>query len=426
MLDIKLLRKNPHLVKTACEKKGVNVDVDLVLELDKEQRNLLREIEDIRMKKNLASREIVKKPEEKMRIIKEMRKLNEREEKLAQILREKKEQFESLFLRLPNIPFDDVPVGRDEGENIVIKEVGERRKFDFKIRDHYELGESLDVIDVKRASKTSGSRFGFLKGKLVSLQFALLHYTFEKLLPRGFVPVIPPVMLKKEMARGTGYYEATDINEAYFLPQDNLFLVGTSEQSLIAMHANEIFREEELPKRYLGFSTCFRREAGSWGKDTRGIFRVHQFDKLEMISFCKQEDSRNELKFFLETEQALMNGLKLPYRVVHICTGDLGLPAAEKFDIETWFPGQNRYRETHSASNCTDFQARRLNIRYKGRDRRVRFVHTINGTAFALGRIILAIMENYQQRDGSIKVPEALLKYLNFKEIKNERTEDQK
>jgi len=280
------------------------------------------------------------------------------------------------------------------------------------------LGESLDLIDVKRAAKTSGSRFGFLKGKLVLMEFALVNLVFDKLIKKGFTPIIPPVMLKPEIAEGMGFLEQKDDEEAYYLPKDDLYLAGTSEQSLGGMHAGDIFEVKELPKRYVGFSTCFRREAGSYGKDTKGILRVHQFDKLEMFSFSKPEESEKEHQFLLKMEENLMRKLGLHYQVIHICSGDLGLPAATKYDIETWIPSQKIYRETHSVSNCTDFQSKRLNIRYRAKNNELKFVHTLNGTAFAIGRILIAIIENYQQKDGTIKIPKALHKYLNFKIIK--------
>jgi seryl-tRNA synthetase len=263
----------------------------------------------------------------------------------------------------------------------------------------------------------AGSRFGYLKREFVLIEFALIKLAFDFLTKKGFIPLLPPVLLKPEMARGTGYLEGRDIEEAYFIPKDNLFLVGTSEQSILTMHAGEIFQIEELPKRYVAFSTCFRREAGSWGKDTKGIFRVHQFDKVEMFSFTKKEDSEKEHLYFLSLEEELMQALNLPYRVVQVCTGELGFPAAAKYDIETWFPSQNKYRETHSTSNCTDFQARRLNIRYRDKNGKLEFVHTINGTVFSQ-RPILAILENYQQKDGSVKIPKILQRYLSFQEIK--------
>ncbi len=250
------------------------------------------------------------------------------------------------------------------------------------------------------------------------MEFTIVHLVLDLLTKKSFVPVIPPVMLKGEMAMGTGYFEAADKEEAYYLPQDNMFLVGTSEQSLVAMHANEVFLEKDLPKRYIGFSTCFRREAGAYGKDTKGILRVHQFDKLEMVIFSKPEDSIKEHKLLLSLEEELMKALKLPYQVIDICTGDLGRPVAAKYDIETWIPSEKKYRETHSTSNCTDFQARHLDIRYKDKTGKLNFVHTLNGTAFAIGRILITIIENYQQKDGSIKVPAVLQKYMGVKIIK--------
>ena len=250
------------------------------------------------------------------------------------------------------------------------------------------------------------------------MEFALVKLVMDTAQKEGFIPVIPPVMLKDQMARGTGYFEATDEKEAYYLAEDKMYLVGTSEQSIVSMHSDEVLNEKDLPIRYVGFSTCFRREAGSYGKDTKGILRVHQFDKLEMVIFSTPDQSKDEHKLLLSIEEKLMKALDLPYQVINICTGDLGRPAAAKYDIEAWLPSEKRYRETHSTSNCTDFQARRLNIRYKDKAGKVGFVHTLNGTAFAIGRILIMIMENYQQKDGSIKVPKALRKYCGFKVIK--------
>jgi len=420
MLDIKLIRKNPQKVKEGIKKKGFNEKiVDEILEIDRERREKIQEVEKLRAKINKISKEIGKEKNEKKKkeLLKESKKISEKLEKLEKELKERKEKFENLMAKLPNLPFDDVPVGKDETQNVVLREVGEKPKFDFTPRDHLEIGESLDLIDVKRAAKTSGTRFGFLKNEAVLIEFAIINFTFNTLTKEGFIPIIPPVLIREKPFWGMGYLDRGR-KEVYFIPKDGLYLVGTAEQIIGPMHMDEIFKEEELPKRYLGFSSCFRREAGSYGKDTRGIFRVHQFDKIEMFSFCKPEDSRKEHLFFLEIEERLMKALKIPYRVVRICTGDLGDPAAEKFDIEAWLPGQNRYRETHSTSNCTDFQARRLNIRYKRKDGKLEFVHTINGTAFAIGRILIAILENYQQKDGSVKIPEVLQPYLPFKEIR--------
>jgi len=420
MLDIKLIRQNPEKVKEGMKKKGYEIDVDLLLSLDKRKRELIGQLEKILAQKNQASKKIasLKNEEEKKKMILEMKELDKNSESIKKELKEVEEKFNELMLQVPNLPFDEVPVGKDERENIVLRKVGKALKFNFKIKDYLEIAENLDLIDVQRAAKISGSRFGFLKNELALMEFGLVNLVFENLLKQNFIPVIPPVMLKEEMARGTGYFEATDKDEAYFIPKDNLYLIGTSEQSLIAMHSNEIFEERELPKRYVAFSTCFRREAGSYGKDTRGILRVHQFDKIEMVIFCKPEDSKKEHQLLLKTEEKLMKLLQLPYQVVQICTGDLGRPAAEKYDIETWLPSENRYRETHSNSNCTDFQARRLNIRYRQKSGKLDFVHTLNGTALAIGRILIMLIENCQQKDGSIKIPKILQKYLKKKEIK--------
>ncbi len=423
MLDINFIRENPEKVKTACKNKNVDVDVDSVLDLDKKKRELMTQMETLKAEQNKISRggadnhAIFAQAKEIKKKIKQM------EPELEEITTELK----TLLLQLPNVPFDDVPVGKDDSENKVLRKAGHKPLFLFsKPKDYMELGTELDLIDTGRAGKVAGSRSGYIKGKLALLEFALVKLVMDTVTKplgelgagKGFVPVIPPVMLRDEMARGTGYFEAGDREEAYFLPDDNMYLVGTSEQSLVAMHADEVFDEKKLPLRYVAFSTCFRREAGSYGKDTKGILRVHQFDKLEMVIFSKPEDSKKEHELLLSIEEKLMKALKLPYRVINICTGDLGRPAASKYDIETWLPSEKRYRETHSTSNCTDFQARRLNIRYKDKDNKAKFVHTLNGTAFAIGRILIMIMENYQQKDGSIKVPKVLQKYAGFKVIK--------
>lgn len=420
MLDIKFIRENPKKVKEGCLKKGIKVDIDELLEVDKRRRETLQALEDMRAQKNKANKEIrqAKNQREKNKIILKMRELDRNSDRLDKTLKELDRKFNDLILQVPNLPLNDVPIGKDERDNVVLREMGEKTKFAFQPKDYMEIAENLDLIDVKRAAKVSGSRFGYLKNEAVLLEFALINFAFDILVKKGFSPVIPPVMLKPEMARGMGYLEQTDKEEAYFLPQDNLYLVGTSEQSIGAMHSGELFKEEELPQRYLGFSTCFRREAGSYGKDTKGILRVHQFDKVEMFSFCRPGDSQKEHQFLLEMEEKLMQILNLPFRVINICTGDLGRPAAKKYDIEAWMPGQNQYRETHSTSNCTDFQARRLNIRYRdSKTKKLEFVHTLNGTAFAIGRTLIAIIENYQQKDGSIRIPEVLQKYIGFTKI---------
>ncbi len=420
MLDIKFIRQNPKIVKQGAKKKGVDIDIDLLLDVDKKRSQLLLALEDMRAQKNKANKEIkqAKNEREKKKIILKMQELDRGNDRLDQKFKDLDNKFKSLMLQIPNMPFDSVPVGKDEEDNLVLRNVVKKTKFRFTPKNYMEIAEKLDLIDTKRAAKVSGSRFGYLKKEAVLLQFALMNLAVEVAVKKGFIPVVPPVLIKPEMMGAMGYTERGK-DEIYFLEKDNLFLVGTSEQSIGPMHSNEFFEEKNLPKRYIGFSTCFRREAGSYGKDTKGILRVHQFDKVEMFSFCTPQKSQKEHALMLSIEESLMKLLKLPYRVIDICTGDLGDPAAKKYDIEVWLPGQDQYRETHSTSNCTDFQARRLNIRYKDKFGKMNFVHMLNGTAFPIGRIIIAIIENYQQKDGSIKVPKVLQKYTGFSKIIN-------
>ena len=404
MLDIKFIRQNPDKVKKGCQKRQVKVNIDKLLELDKKRRNYLKEIEALRSEQKKVGRNRIDRA----------RKLKAEIKKIEPQFKKTELEFDKFIRQIPNLPQDDVPEGKDESENVVLREVGKKPKFDFKFKDYLEISQKLDLIDVKRAAKVSGSRFGFLKNEAALLEFALINFLFEELLKEGFVPLVPPVLIKPEMMGAMGYLERGR-EEMYFIEKDNLYLVGTSEQIIGPMHSGEVLKD--LPKRYMGFSSCFRREAGSYGKDTRGILRVHQFDKVEMFSFAKPEQSIKEHKFLLSLEEKLMKALKIPYRVVQMCTGDLGDPAASKYDIEAWIPSEGRYRETHSTSNCTDFQARRLNIRYRDKKGNLAFVHTLNGTAFAIGRTLIAIIENYQQKDGTIKVPQVLQKYTNFKKI---------
>lgn len=408
MLDIKFIRENPNKVKEGAQKKGVKVDIDKLLALDKKRREYLQKAESLKSKQNKLGKDKIK---EAQKLKAEIKKIEPELEKVGK-------ELSSLMLQVPNLPLDEVPVGKDEKDNVVLRKEGKKPKFSFKPKDYLEIAEKLDLIDVKRAAKISGTRFGFLKNKAALLEFALINLAFDTLVRQGFIPIIPPVMLKSKMARGMGYLEQADKEDAYYLSKDDLYLIGTSEQSIGVMHTDEVFKEKNLPRRYVGFSTCFRREAGSYGKDTKGIFRVHQFDKVEMFSFCHPEKSKKEHQFLLSMEEKLMKALKIPYRVVQMCTADIAFPQVAKYDIETWMPGQNQYRETHSTSSCTDFQARRLNIRYKTKQGKLDFVHTLNGTAFAIGRTLIAIIENYQQKDGSIIVPQALQKYTNFKVIK--------
>jgi seryl-tRNA synthetase len=411
MLDIRFIREHPGEVKEGCRKKGADFDLDRLLAVNAKRGKVLMEVEGLRSQQKRVGKEIHQKEGrgvdiDRMKNLKTLLKGSERELKLIEA------EYRRLMQLIPNLPLPEVPEGRDESENVVIREVGQKPTFDFEPRDYMKVTEGLDIIDTKRAAKVSGSRFAYLKGDLVRLEFALVQFALDTLTKEGFTPVIPPVMLNHKAMDGMGYLTRGS-SEVYHLEKDNLYLVGTSEQSLGAMHMDEILDGRDLPRRYVAFSTCFRREAGSYGKDTKGILRVHQFDKVEMFSFCEPEKSQDEHDFILEKEEQLVDMLEIPYRVVQMCSGDLGDPAANKRDIECWMPGMGEYRETHSCSNCTDFQARRLNVRYRARDQgsgqaKVRFVHTLNGTAYAIGRMIIAIVENFQQADGTILVPDAL------------------
>ena len=413
MIDIKLIRENPDIVKKKLQDRGAKIDIDKIINLDKARRGLIQEIEDLKAEKNKLSQKTGNSIQ-----VTRGKEIKEKIKTLEPELEKTEKEFNDLMLKVPNLPLDDVWIGKDERDNKVVKKWGQPKAGQPKPKDYLVLAEKLDIIDVDRAAKVAGSRFGYLKGGAALLEFGLIQLVLDVLMEEKFIPIFPPVMIKPEMAAGMGYLEQTGDEEAYFIEKDKLYLIGTAEQSLGTMHANEIFLEKDLPKKYCAFSTCFRREAGSYGKDTRGILRVHQFDKFEMFIFSRPEDSIKEHKLLLSLEEKLMKLLEIPYRVVQLCTADLGAPSAATYDIEAWLPGQNEYRETHSTSNCTDFQARRLNIRYKTKDGKTNFVHTLNGTAFAMGRAIIAIIENYQQKDGSIKVPKALQKYIKIKEIK--------
>lgn len=422
MLDIKFIRENKELIKDNAAKRGLAVDIDKLLELDGQRRDLIREIESLRARQNKVSEEISKEKKENVRSekINEMKLVKEKLSQLEPEFERVEKECDALILTVPNFIQPDVPIGKSEADNVVLHEVGERQKFGFKPRDYMELGRQLDLIDTERAAKVSGSRFGYIKNELAILEFALVKLAVDVLAKEKFRPLVPPAMIKTESMKAMGYIDTeADQKERYFFPEDDLYLVGTSEQSIGPMHKDEILEEKDLPLRYVAFSSCFRREAGSYGKDTKGILRVHQFDKVEMFSFTKPEDSAAEHKLLLAMEEKLIQVLKLPYRVVQLCSADLARPSSATYDIETWLPATQQYRETHSTSNCTDFQARRLNIKYRNsKTGKLEFVHTLNGTAFAIGRTLIAILENYQQKDGSIEVPKVLRDWCGFKKIK--------
>jgi len=431
MLDIKFIKENPNIVKDSCKKRGVKCDIDKLLKLDKEKREIQTKLEQISAQKNKASKEIAR-TENKKEIISKMRKIDKKGDKLKKEFRKIEENLKELLLKVPNILMPDVPEGKNELENKVLKKAGRPTKFNFKPKDHVELGEKLGIIDIKNAAKISGTRFAYLKGKLALLEFAIVRYVFDvltnpkiikkiaepkKVSAKTFIPVVPPVIIKPDVYIKMARLSEEDKDEKYYLPKDDVYLVGSAEHTLGPLHMDEIIPEKNLPIRYVGFSTSFRREAGSYGKDTRGILRVHQFDKLEMESFTTKDDSLKEQNFIIALQEYLVKSLKIPYQLVILCTGDMGNPDARQIDLECWIPSQNKYRETHTSDLMLDYQSRRLNTRVKRRDG-IEFVHMNDATAFAIGRIIIAIIENYQQKDGSIKIPEVLQKYTGFKEIK--------
>ena len=410
MLDIKYIREHPEEVKEGCKKKGFDCDVGQILKLDEKKRGLLLKIETLRADQGKLGKENIAGA----------KKIKEEVKELEPQLEEINKNLHSLLILLPNLPQDAVPVG-DESVNVVLRQHGKAPKFDFEPKDHLSLGESLEVLDVERAAKTSGSRFSYLKGDLALLEFALVDLAMKTAIKEGFLPIIPPVLIKEEMMQAMGYIDTPeDLEERYYFEKEKLFLVGTAEQSVGPMHAGEIFDEKELPKRYIAFSTCFREEAGSYGKDTKGILRVHQFDKVEMFSFVHPEKSKEEHQFLVSLQESLWQALKIPYQVVQLATGDMSRPSSSTIDIEAWMPGQGKYREVSSASNVTDFQARRLNTRYRKKEGKPEYVHMLNATGFAIGRTLIAIMENYQQKDGSIKIPKVLQGYIGKKEIKKQ------
>ena len=417
MLDIKFIRENTELVKDSLKRRGSKFDVDKVLKLDEKKRKIQTQMEGFSAEKNKASKEIAKaKPAEKKKIIAEMRKIDKKADKLKPSLVKAEEELKDLLYKIPNVLSKDVPSGKDETENVVIRKVGKILRPAFKTKDHIELGESLDLIDKKTAAKVSGARFTYLKGKLALLQFALIQYTFEVLVKKGFTPVIPPFMIQPDVYEKMARLSEEDKDERYHLEKDDVYLIGSAEHTLGPMHMDEVLNEKDLPLRYAGYSTSFRREAGSYGKDTKGILRLHQFDKIEMESFTTKEDSLKEQDFIVSIQEELVESLDIPYQVVMICTGDMGKPDFRQIDIECWMPGQNSYRETHTSDLMNDYQARRLNTRVKRKDG-LEFVHMNDATAFAIGRILIAIMENHQQKDGTIKVPKVLQKYTGFKVI---------
>jgi seryl-tRNA synthetase len=402
VLDLKLIREQPEPARTALARRGLGPElIDELLELDARRRELLPELEGLRAAKNEASKrigELQRRGEDAAGAIADVKEVGEREKALEAEIAEVEQRRDALMASLPNLPADSAP-----DEDTVLREVGQAGASG---RDHLQL--LGDLVDLEAGARVAGSRFAYLKGPLVRLELALVGWALDTLEGKGFTPVIPPVLVREEALLGTGFLPDTE-QQIYRLPDDDLYLAGTSEVPLAALHAGEILSEEQLPLRYAGFSTCFRREAGAAGKDTRGIFRVHQFDKVEMFSFIQPEESRDEHERLLAIEEELLQALEIPYRVVNIAVDELGNSAAKKYDLEAWLPGQERFRELTSCSNTTDYQARRLDARYRpAEDRGPRHLHTLNGTAVAVGRTIIALVENHQREDGTVELPAVL------------------
>ena len=407
MLDINFIRENIDVVKKGVGDKGYSVDlIDKLLEIDQKRRELITKVDLLRQQRN----EIAAKKD-----IESGKKIKEELQEIEPELGELEKEFKTLLLQIPNIPSPDAPIGKDEKENKVIKEVGEKINFSFTPKDHLELGESLDIIDFESASKVSGSNFYYLKNEGAMLEIALVHYALDFLRAKAYTSIITPDLAREKYYLGTGYLPKGPEAQIYQIADCDLGLIATSEITLAGMHADSTL--DQLPKKYAGYSHCFRLEAGAYGKYSKGLYRVHQFTKVEMFAFTTPETSESIHLEFLKNEEEFFQSLEIPFRALEMCTGDLGSQAARKFDLEAWMPGREDWGEVTSTSNTTDFQSRNLNIKFK-QGEKSEFVHTVNGTLVATSRAIIAILENFQQEDGSVKIPEVLQKYTGFSEIK--------
>lgn len=439
MLDPKFIRENAETVKLKSAQKNKDPKiVDQWLKIDKEYRDIQQKIELLNKRKNEIAG-LLKDPAQRTpEVMAEGKEVKVSLEPLSLRFKDLEEKWYSLIILIPNMHFDDTPVGIDESKNIIARKVGEPTVFSFPIMDHLDIGEALDVIDVKVAGKVSGARFNYLKGDLALMEMSLVHWVFsflsneEKVTAiiqaagltvsvKTFIPVIPPVMIKPEAYTRMARLDPGQEEERFYMPADGLYLIGSAEHTLGPLHMDETLDEIAFPIRYVGFSTAFRREAGTYGKDMKGILRVHQFDKIELESFTLPEHSINEQDFFVAIQEYILQQLVLPYQVIQICTGDMGGPDARQIDIETWIPSQNKYRETHTSDLMTDYQSRRLNTKVRRNNGEIQLVHMNDATAIAIGRMLIAIVENYQQEDGSIKIPEVLVPYMGKKFIKKRK-----
>lgn len=423
MLDLKYIRENPATVAENCRNRGVNADVALVIDLADRRSRLMQELNELKQQQNRLAKQVGKErdPEARGGLIEESRGLKDfipqREDELARVEAQLREE----QLKIPNITHRDVPIGRDDSENVEIRRWGEPPRFTFDPKDHVEIGEALGIIDFEAGAKVTGSKFYFLRGDAVLLEMALVRYAMDILLQRGYEPVITPDLARDEMLVGTGFIPRGPETQIYSVEDSDLSLIATAEITLAGSLADEIIEESRLPLRFAGLSHCFRTEAGSHGRASRGLYRVHQFTKVEMFAFTAPDQSEALHQEMVEIEEQIFQGLGIPYRVVDICTGDLGGAAYRKYDLEAWMPGRDSYGEVTSTSNTTDYQARRLSIRYRPEGGRPRLLHTLNGTALAVSRALIALLENYQQEDGSVAIPVALVQYIGKDEIRSPR-----
>ncbi len=416
MIDIKLIRENPQPFKDVCRAKNFYVDIDRLLVLDSDLRKVKTRQQEITTEKNTLGKSIAKlASDEKQKLINKLAEYKTEEASLAEQIKNLEPEFNAMMLQVPQPADDDVPLGKDDTENVEIAKWGEIRKFDFEPKDHMQLGMALDIIDVERAVRLAGTRNYFLKGAGALLHWAILRFSIDYMVKKGYVPFSVPMLMKNEAMAGTGYYPGSE-EQTYRMERDELNLAGTAEVPLTAYFMGEILASESLPKKFVGLSTCYRREAGAAGKDTYGLYRIHQFDKVEQVVIC-ENDAEQSAKFHEEIRgnaEGVMQAMGIPYRVVKVCTGDLGRGQAKKYDIEAWMPSRKSYGETHSASKFYDFQARRLNLRYKdNKTKKNLFCHTLNNTVIASPRILIPVLELNQNADGSITIPEVLRPYMN-------------
>jgi seryl-tRNA synthetase len=421
MLDARFVRENIEIIRKALKDRGYDIDLSDFISLEEERLRLLRESEELRNRRNVVSEEIgrLKRQGQKAEdLIAEMRGVSDRIKDIEDILRNIEEKTGLYLLNIPNLPHSSVPVGKDETENVEVRRWGEPGVFDFEPLNHWDIAETLDIIDFDRGAKIAGARFSLMKGAGARLERALMNFMLDLNTSKGYKEVFPPILVNKESMTGTG--QLPKFSEELFRTVDpELYLIPTAEVPVTNIHRDEILKESDLPIYYTAYTPCFRREAGSYGKDVRGLIRQHQFNKVELVKFVRPEDSYNELEALTRDAEEILQRLGLPYRVVVLCTGDLGFSAAKTYDIEVWLPGQKRYREISSCSNFEDFQARRANIRFRREGKKgTEFVHTLNGSGLAIGRTVVAILENYQQRDGTVLIPEALRPYMGMDMIK--------